>query len=338
MIQLQQEFGCFLVNNSFVDKYMCEANGSFIKVYLYLLRHSSKPDLEISDIANALNLFESDVIRAFKYWQKMNVLEYEQISDKDFVLKFLPQKSEDKKPAEVSNEEAEEKYVISKMPSAPTSVNYTKSDINTYMRNNDGIRHMFLISEQLLCKTLTDTDRKILFSFYDYLSFPIEVIFTLLEYCISIGKTNMRYIEKVAYTWAEKGIDTLSKASVYVKEENELQATYKRFKTMFKITGREFTNTEEDYIKDWVYNLKFSDKQIKSAYEITVQNTGKIAFKYMDAVLKNLSSDKPKPENLSFESKAKPKRNAFKDYDNDISDFEVQLIQKRIKSTASDEV
>lgn len=338
MIQLQQEFGCFLVNNSFVDKYMCEANGSFIKVYLYLLRHSSKPDLEISDIANALNLFESDVIRAFKYWQKMNVLEYEQVSDKDFVLKFVPQKAGDDNLAVLSNEETEEKYVVSKMPSAPTSVNYTKSDINTYMRNNDGIRHMFLISEQLLCKTLTDTDRKILFSFYDYLSFPIEVIFTLLEYCISIGKTNMRYIEKVAYTWAEKGIDTLSKASVYVKEENELQSTYKRFKTMFKITGREFTNTEEDYIKDWVYNLKFSDKQIKNAYEITVQNTGKIAFKYMDAVLKNISSDKSKPESPSFETKSKAKRNAFKDYDNDISDFEVQLIQKRIKSTASDEV
>jgi len=326
MIQINANSGCFCVKNSFVDKYMCEANGSFIKVYLYLLRHFGNFNLEISDIANALNIMESDVIRAFKYWQKLGVLEYKQLSDKDFKITFIDDSSDD------ANDDIQIKddKQVTKATTTPTAVTYTKNDINTYMKNNDAIRHMFLISEQLLCKTLTDTERKILFSFYDYLSMPIEVIFTLLEYCISIGKTNMRYIEKVAYSWADKGINTLSKASQIVKEENELNTTLKKYKAMFKISGRDLSATEETYVKEWVYNCKFTDAEIAAAYETTVTNTGKLAFKYMDAVLRN--SKNPSLYNADKPDKfiTTEKKNFFQDYDSDISEYEIQLIKNRL--------
>ncbi len=323
MIRIKDNNGCFSVKNSFVDKFMCEAHGSFIKVYLYLLRHSSKQNLEISDIANAFNLLESDVIRAFKYWQKHGLLKYEQTSDKDFNISFVEEDSYEESAKVEDNSDK-----TPKVSSAPTGVNYTKGDINTYMKNNDGIRHMFLISEQLLSKTLTDTDRKILFSFYDYLGMPVEVIFTLLEYCISIGKSNMRYIEKVAYTWADAGINTLAKASSHVKEENEYYNTLKHYKSLFKISGREFTPVEESYIKDWVFNMKLNDKTICDAYEKAVANTGKISFKYMDAVLKNTPQTVEYiPKKNSYTSE---KKNYFQDYDNEVSEFELEMMRERL--------
>ena len=328
MIQIKPNFDYFLVNNSFVDRYMCEANGSFIKVYLYLLRHSARKDLEISDIANALNLLESDVIRAFKYWGKRNLIRFTQHSERDFDIEFIDYEQDTEGQSEQEVTVAEK--APTRQSSVPTAVNYSKSDINTYMRNNDGIKHMFLISEQLLSKALTDTDRRILFSFYDYLGMPIEVIFTLLEYCISIGKTNMRYIEKVAYSWADKGINTLAKASLHVKEENEVNNTFKRFKVMFKISGREFTPTEEAFIKDWVYNYKFSDALIAEAYEKAVANTGKISFKYMDAVLKNSSNSSPYSQPAKPTYKQAEKKNFFQDYDDELSDFEIQMMRERI--------
>ncbi len=327
MIRIKDNNDCFYVKNSFVDKYICEAHGSFIKVYLYLLRHSYKQNLEISDIANAFNLLESDVIRAFKYWQKQGLIKYSQLSEKDFDICICDENAIMDEGIEEKPEKNIEKPQV-KPASAPTGVNYTKGDINTYMKNNDGIRHMFLISETLLSKTLTETDRKILFSFYDYLGMPVEVIFTLLEYCISIGKSNMRYIEKVAYTWADAGINTLAKASSRVKQENEIYNTYKKYKTLFKISGREFTPTEEEFIKDWVFNLKLDDKTICAAYEKAVANTGKISFKYMDAILKNNSQP------VSFSSKntsyVNEKKNYFQDYDNEVSDFEREMFKKRL--------
>ncbi len=330
MIQIKCNSNCFMVQNSFVDKYLCEANGSFVKVYLFVLRHFSNRQLDISNISNALNLLESDVIRAFKYWNKLGVIKFSQIGEKDFDIEFLPLEqvsSDQATDTEATTEKASPKT------SMPTAVSYTKSDINTYMKNNDGIRHMFLISEQLLNRNLTDTDRRILFGFYDYLGMPIEVIFTLIEYCLSIGKTNMRYIEKVAYSWADKGVDTLAKASLFVKEENEISQTLHRFKTKFKITGREFTATEEEYIRNWVYTLKLDDKTIMDAFEKTVANTGKIAFKYMDAILRN-SSNTSNPAQSSKTSNYPEKKNFFQDYNNEVSEFELELMQNRINKTA----
>lgn len=331
MICITRKSEYFSVSNRFVDEYLCEANGSFVKVYLFMLRHHNNPDLEMSDVVNSLNLLESDVIRAFKYWQKLGLIKYKQLSDKDFSVEFLEEDTPSKNPEEPRISQTEGKNQLhTKVSSNPTAVSYTKKDINTYMKNNDGIRHMFLISEQLLNRTLTDTDRKILFSFYDYLGMPVEVIFTLLEHCITNGKNNMRYIEKVAYTWADKGINTLNKASVLVKEETEFTALIKKYKSMFKITGRELTNTEEEFIRTWVYELKVTDSQIEAAYETAVANTGKVAFKYMDAVLKNSCKKSSDNSPSTPKSRTIERKNFFQDYDDEMSDFELQLIKERV--------
>ena len=59
-----------MLPNSFVDHYMANANGEFVKVYLFLLRHveDAASSLSISMIADYLNNTENDVLRAFRYW------------------------------------------------------------------------------------------------------------------------------------------------------------------------------------------------------------------------------------------------------------------------------
>ena len=61
------------VSNTFIDEYMGTASGEYVKVYLYLLRHAGK-DVEIPDIAEALNHTEADVRRALAYWERAGVL------------------------------------------------------------------------------------------------------------------------------------------------------------------------------------------------------------------------------------------------------------------------
>ena len=344
MIKFSNTQNSFTVNNIFVDKFLCDANGSFVKVYLYTLRHALKSDISISKIASDLNLLESDVVRAFKYWNKAGVIKFKHYSDDDYSVEFLnlsdlPHEDKDgRDSAAADNTEKFETKSSARTSTLPTAVMYTKSDINNYMKNNDGIRHMFLISSQLLNRALSDTDRKIIFSFYDYLKLPVEVIFTLLEYCVSIGKTNMRYIEKVAYTWADSEINTLAKASNFVKEQTEVSKLSKKYKDMFKITGRDLTETEETMLKSWIYELKASDEMIKSAYETTVANTGKIAFKYMDAVLRN--TFEPKKSNVSYSAARKERpqsKNAFQNYDeNDITDFDLKIMKDRLNKSVGE--
>ena len=62
-----------VITNEFIDEYMPTANGEYVKVYLYLLRHEERP-VEIAEIADALNHTEADVKRALGYWEKAGVL------------------------------------------------------------------------------------------------------------------------------------------------------------------------------------------------------------------------------------------------------------------------
>lgn len=62
-----------VIANEFIDKYMAAANGEYVKVYLYLLRHDGEP-VTVSSIADALNHTEADVKRALSYWERAGVL------------------------------------------------------------------------------------------------------------------------------------------------------------------------------------------------------------------------------------------------------------------------
>lgn len=64
-----------VVSNQFIDTCMAAANGEYVKVFLYLLRHANDAvQPGISDIADALNHTDADVRRAVAYWEKVGVL------------------------------------------------------------------------------------------------------------------------------------------------------------------------------------------------------------------------------------------------------------------------
>jgi len=69
-----------MVANEFIDKYMAGANGEYVKVYLYILRHEGQVR-DVGQIADALDHTESDVKRAVGYWVRLGVLEEESVRE-----------------------------------------------------------------------------------------------------------------------------------------------------------------------------------------------------------------------------------------------------------------
>lgn len=67
------------VSNIFIDEYMSDANGEFVKIYLYLLRLMNIPNaaFSISSIADKFEHTEKDIKRALSYWERMNLLRLE---------------------------------------------------------------------------------------------------------------------------------------------------------------------------------------------------------------------------------------------------------------------
>ena len=63
-----------VLQNSFIDTYMPEANGEFVKGYLYLLRHAVSETIDLSQMANDLNMTDGDINRMINYWEANHLL------------------------------------------------------------------------------------------------------------------------------------------------------------------------------------------------------------------------------------------------------------------------
>ena len=93
-IEILRDYTCTdtIVPNEFIDFFMPEANGEFVKVYLYLLRsmQSHASNCTISAIADCFNNTEMDVIRALRYWQKTGLLHLEEENGEICKIHLLP--------------------------------------------------------------------------------------------------------------------------------------------------------------------------------------------------------------------------------------------------------
>ena len=85
-----------LLSNIFIDDYMPEANGEFVKVYIYLLRTLSTTPVSFSleEMADRLLCTERDILRALKYWARQDILALDFAEDKVLrSIALLPPKS-----------------------------------------------------------------------------------------------------------------------------------------------------------------------------------------------------------------------------------------------------
>ena len=138
-----------VLENEFIDHYMAEANGEYVKVYLILLRHLNEPSgtLTISKIADLLDITEKDVIRALNYWKKKGLLDYDMPVDGE--TPAIPAQ-----PRMTEEPSAPEPAAPSIQP-APTTTDV--SSIEQY-RSRKEFKELLFVAEQYLGKTLSHSD------------------------------------------------------------------------------------------------------------------------------------------------------------------------------------
>ena len=72
--------------------------------------------------------------------------------------------------------------------------------------------------ERLLGRPLSPNEMTIYLSWQEEFNFSSELILILLEYCVSKGKSDYRYIEKVAIAWHEYENYNYWQAQNYIKK------------------------------------------------------------------------------------------------------------------------
>ena len=74
--------------------------------------------------------------------------------------------------------------------------------------------------ERLLGRPLSPKEMTTYLSWQDEFNFSSELILILLEYCVSRGKSDYRYIEKVAIAWHDMNITTIDDGKTLNEAEN----------------------------------------------------------------------------------------------------------------------
>lgn len=123
---------------------------------------------------------------------------------------------------------------------------YTPKQLEDLSEQED-FSMLLYAAQTYLGSVLNSSDASVIAYLYDSLQFSSELIEYLIEYCVSNGHKSMRYIEKVALAWADKGIQTVKQAKAASSGYND---TAFSVLGAFGITNRTAGKVEQDYIKN----------------------------------------------------------------------------------------
>ncbi|SHI68378.1 DnaD domain protein [Pseudobutyrivibrio xylanivorans] len=289
--------GFTCVSNSFIDDFMKDANGEYVKVYLYLLRCLTRDGFEfsISQLADCLDHTEKDVMRAFTYWEKVGILRLEYSSDNELSGIYLVDVNgngygKTESPV-ISNITSMNKVthctstannnIAPVYTTVDTKPSYSPDQLKAFSEDQQ-VEDLIFAIQTYLKRPLSISDTTTLLFWYDSLHFSVDLIQYLVETCIGGGHNSFHYMDTVARNWAEDGITTVDEAISTSSARNNL--VYSIMKS-FGISGRVLVESELNYVNKWSGSYGMALDLICEACKRTIMQTNKPSFPYADSIL-----------------------------------------------------
>ena len=344
--KLQRGGGSFTsISNNFIEKYMPQAPGEFVKVYIYLIKciGSGTGELSLSHMADIFDMTEKDFVRAVKYWNNQGLLSAafaEDGSINALTISQEPKPTAGLSAAKYVNLEARpaEDDIIA----FETQKQYSRNDLEAFSKNSDNSLMIYGI-QKLVGRPLGSMDINTIMFMENELKFPEDLVEYVFEYCAGKRKTGIRYIEKVAISWHEQGVRDIKGAKMLNAIYSE--TCYPVMKA-FGLTGRNPADEERRYIGTWVISYGFSLNMILEACNRTINSIHKPSFEYAASILKKWkaagfttledvnAADSARAEQETAKKKAAPKQvkapatgfNNFHQRSYDYDELEAQLI------------
>ncbi|SKA79093.1 DnaD and phage-associated domain-containing protein [Clostridium sp. USBA 49] len=250
------------VSNIFIDKYMTKARGDFVKVYILGLKYCMSGELGVSSsiLASTLHLLETDVLNAWNYWNDEGVIRMVPIDNMgNFNIQFLDLND---------------------------SVSSDNENINLLEElNKSTTKDMLKEIEKLLGRPLSTKEMTLYISWQKEYNFSLELILLLIQYCVSKGKTDYRYIEKIAITWYDSKITTVDAAQAFIKKHEDKWIKIRKILNYLGIKDAEVMKPQEEMLDKWINIYKFPLEVIFKACDICFERINKAEFKYIDGIL-----------------------------------------------------
>ena len=168
---------------------------------------------------------------------------------------------------------------------------YSERDVIEAMDSDRDFQALYGEIQRVLGRNLNTEELKIILSFERYLGLSPEVICLLVGYCKERAKykgssrtPSLRTIEKEAYAWAERGIDTMEEAAAFIQQQNHRKSQLEQLKRAMQIYDRPLTPTEEKYARQWL-EMGFDVDAVAIAHDRTCVCSGGRNWAYTNRIL-----------------------------------------------------
>ena len=264
----------FAVPSCVVDEHLRIASANQIKVLLFLLRNNDK-NFTYKELGDTLRIHEEDVRDCVAFWIDRDVL-----VEQDDALVPDSKVMETKTETEVQSEKPNPKVTVSR-PSKPDIITAAQR-----VASDEGLKFALGEVESALGKPLSSGNIATLVMFYDTCGLPAEVIVMLVNYCVSVGKANMRAIETIGVRWADDGINSIEAAENKIKLSKEADMNWSRVSSVFGLKNVGSPTAKQlEFAERWISEWHFSDDMLREAYEICVNTKGEMKLGYINGIL-----------------------------------------------------
>ncbi len=178
-------------------------------------------------------------------------------------------------------------------PEPDTVPEYTTADLTRELESDPVFAGLTREMERRLGKLMSTADLKILFSLYDYLDLPAEVILLLTTWTVqqfqkkygAERRPRMAQIRQEAYRWHRQGVTTAEAAEEYLRKLSMLEEREQEVLALLGMQGRVPVDRERKYMDAWI-EQGFDNDALTLAYEKTVMKKGVLDWNYMNGILR----------------------------------------------------
>lgn len=173
------------------------------------------------------------------------------------------------------------------LPQPPASdiPKYTAAELRQAREGDHKFAAVCLTAEDTLGRTLTESQVRSLFTIYDHLGLPAEVIIELLSYLKrDRGTVSRRDIEREAALWSDMGIYTYQQAQDYLARVEAEKPLLDAMFVAMHIVGREPSAAERRLVSRCIES-GFEPDAVALAVSRMEQNIGKFSLSYLKKIL-----------------------------------------------------
>lgn len=245
----------------FFTEYLSQANGDYVKVYLYLYFLSKyNKEVKINDLVRKLELSLKTVQDAIKYWEDQGLLIRK---NQGFII------------ADIREIEINKVY--------KPKITISPEHIKEVSENKSRAKAIETINNEFFQGVMSPSWYGDIDLWFKKYGFSEEVMIALFRYCYNKSALHRNYIATVAEAWNKNNIKTFNDLDLYYQKEEQVTSLGNSIKKKLRLS-RNLTTFEEAYVEKWKITYGYDMPIIEIALKKTTSKYNP-SFEYIDKLL-----------------------------------------------------